>query len=73
MSGSGYVVGRRAGVDGQPAGARHAVMAASTGGEAPFRAECGAKVDVVDGDWPPEAAEERACPVCYRDTADPFA
>ncbi|WP_141137616.1 hypothetical protein [Blastococcus mobilis] len=73
MSGSDYVIGRRAGVDGQPVGARHAVVAAATRKAAPFRAECGAEVDVVDGDWPPEAAEEHACPICYRDTSGPFA
>ena len=72
MSGSDYVIGRRASVDGRPVGERHAVVAASARKEAPFRAECGATVDVVEGDWPPEAAEERACPICYRDTSGPF-
>jgi hypothetical protein len=73
MARSGFVIGRRAGADGRPAGARHAVAAAATVKDPPFRAECGARVDVVDGDWPPEAAEERACPVCYRDTSGPYA
>ena len=34
--------------------------------DGPYRAECGAKVDVVDGDWPPEGGDEHACPVCVR-------
>ena len=73
MDTSNFVVGRRQGADGQPAGERHAVIAAATKKQAPFRAECGARVDVVVGDWPPEGADEHACPVCYRDTSSPFA
>jgi hypothetical protein len=73
MSTSDFVIGRRQNADGQPVGERHAVMAAATHKAAPFRAECGAKVDVVDGEWPPEGGEERACPICYRDTSNPFA
>jgi hypothetical protein len=70
---SNFVVGRRQGADGQPVGERHAVIAAATKKAAPFRAECGAQVDVVVGDWPPEGADEHACPVCYRDTSNPYA
>lgn len=73
MSGSEYVIGRRAGADGQPVGERHAVVAVATRKEGPFRAECGAQVSVVVGDWPPEGAEEHACPVCCRDTGNPWA
>jgi hypothetical protein len=73
MGAKDFVIGRRAGADGRPVGERHAVVAAATAKEPPFRAECGARVEVVDGDWPPEAAEERACPICYRDTSGPFA
>ncbi len=73
MDTSNFVVGRRQGADGQPVGERHAVIAAATRKAAPFRAECGARVDVVVGDWPPEGADEHACPVCYRDTSGPFA
>ncbi|MFP5371272.1 MAG: hypothetical protein ACLGI3_11065, partial [Actinomycetes bacterium] len=69
---SDYVIGRRAGADGRPSGERHAVVAAATRKEPPFRAECGAEVDVVDGDWPPEGGEEHACPVCVRDTGAPW-
>jgi hypothetical protein len=69
---SEYVVGRRAGTDGQPTGERHAVVAKATRKDPPFRAECGAKVDVVDGDWPPDGGEDRACPVCARDTSAPW-
>ena len=69
---SEYVVGRRAGAEGQPAGERHAVVAKATHKEPPFRAECGAKVDVVDGAWPPEGGEESGCPVCARDTGAPW-
>jgi hypothetical protein len=72
MSGSEYVVGRRAGTNGQPVGERHAVVAVATRKDAPFRAECGVKVDVVDGNWPPEGGEDRACPVCARDTSAPW-
>jgi hypothetical protein len=70
---SNFVVGRRQGADCQPVGERHAVIAAATKKAAPFRAECGAQVDAVVGDWPPEGADEHACPVCYRDTSIPFA
>ncbi len=69
---SEYVVGRRAGSEGQPTGERHAVVAKATRKDPPFRAECGAKVDVVDGDWPPDGGEDRACPVCARDTSAPW-
>ena len=69
---SEYVVGRRAGTDGQPVGERHAVVAKATRREPPFQAECGVKVDVVDGDWPPGGNEERGCPVCARDTGAPW-
>ena len=69
---SEYVVGRRAGADGQPVGERHAVVAAATRKGPPFRAECGARVEVVDGDWPPDGGEERGCPVCSRDTGAPW-
>jgi len=72
MSGSEYVVGRRAGDNGQPVGERHAVVEKSTHKDPPFRAECGAKVDVVDGDWHPDGGEEKACPVCARDTSAPW-
>jgi hypothetical protein len=44
---SEYVVGRRAGADGRPVGERHAVVAAATRKGPPFRAECGARVEVV--------------------------
>lgn len=69
---SEYVIGRRAGEDGAPTGERHAVVAKATRKEPPFQAECGARVDVVDGDWPPEGGEDRACPVCARDTSAPW-
>lgn len=72
MSGNDYVVGRRAGSDGSPVGERHAVVAAAVRREPPFRAECGARVDVADGDWPPEGGEEHACPVCSRHTGAPW-
>ena len=72
MTSNAYVIGRRAGPDGQPVGERHAVLAAVARGAAPFRAECGKQVDVVVGDWPPHGgAEEHACPVCARDTGLP--
>jgi hypothetical protein len=72
---SEYVIGRRAGTDGQPVGEGHAVLAlATTRKEPPWGAECGAKVTLVVGDWPPEGgAEGRACPICARDTSDPWA
>jgi len=70
---SSFVIGRRQRADGEPVGERHAVIAAATRKEPPFRAECGARVDVVVGDWPPEGADEHACPICYRDTSSPFA
>jgi hypothetical protein len=70
----GYVIGRRANVDGKAVGERHAVTAAATRKPGPFRTECGTRVDVVTGDWPPEGgAEEHACPVCARDTGMPWA
>ena len=72
MSDSEYVIGRRAGVAGRPVGERHAVIAAGVRKGAPFRAECGAQVDVIDGEWPPEGADEHACPVCSRDTGTPW-
>jgi hypothetical protein len=70
---SEYVVGRRSGAEGQPVGERHAVVAKATRKQPPFRAECGAKVDVVDGDWPPDGGEDSGCPVCARDTSPPWA
>ncbi len=73
MENSTFVVARRQGADGQPVGERHAVIAAATRKAGPFRAECGAQVHVVVGAWPPEGADEHACPVCYRDTSTPFA
>jgi hypothetical protein len=72
MSDSEYVIGRRAGADGRPVGERHAVIAAAAQKEGPFRAECGVEVDVIVGDWPPEGADEHACPVCSRDTGAPW-
>ena len=72
MSESEYVIGRRVGVEGRPVGERHAVIAAAVRKGAPFRAECGAQVDVIDGEWPPEGADEHACPVCSRDTGTPW-
>jgi hypothetical protein len=72
MSGSEYMVGRRAGADGQPIGERHAVVAVATRKDPPFRAECGAKVDVLDGNWPPDGGEDRGCPLCARDTSAPW-
>ena len=73
MSSSEYVIGRRAGANGQPVGEGHAVLARATAKEAPYQAECGAKVTVVVGDWPPaDGPEERACPVCCRDTGAPW-
>ena len=72
MAGIEYVIGRRAGADGRPTGERHAVVAVATRKDAPYRAECGVKVDLVDGDWPPEGGDERACPVCARDTSAPW-
>jgi hypothetical protein len=47
-------------------------VAVATRKDGPWRAECGAKVDVVDGDWPPEGGDEHACPVCARDTGAPW-
>ena len=72
MSGSEYMIGRRAGANGQAIGERHAVVAVATRKDPPFRAECGAKVDVLDGNWPPEGGEDRACPICARDTSAPW-
>jgi hypothetical protein len=72
MVDTGYVIGRRANADGQPVGERHAVTAAAARKAGPFRAECGGKVDLVVGDWPPEGGEEHACPVCARDTGTPW-
>jgi hypothetical protein len=73
MSVSEYVIGRRAGADGRPVGEGHAVVAVATRKEGPFRAECGAQVSLVVGDWPPEGgAEGHACPVCCRDTDPPW-
>ena len=73
MSSSEYVIGRRAGADGRPVGEGHAVLARATAKEAPYRAECGAEVTVVVGDWPPpDGPEEHACPVCSRDTGAPW-
>jgi hypothetical protein len=72
MTGSEYVIGRRTGANGDPAGERHAVIAVATRKDAPYRAECGAQVDVVVGNWPPEGVEEHACPVCCRDTGVPW-
>jgi hypothetical protein len=69
---SEYVIGRRAGADGRPAGERHAVFGIATRKDGPYKAECGAKVDVVDGDWPPEGGDEHGCPVCSRDTGAPW-
>ena len=72
MSSNGYVIGRRAGSDGAPVGERHAVFEVATHKDAPWKAECGATVSVVDGDWPPEGVEDHACPVCARDTGAPW-
>ena len=72
MTGTEYVVGRRADPGGRPIGERHALVAAATRKDGPYRAECGAKVDVVDGDWPPEGGDDHACPVCARDTGAPW-
>jgi hypothetical protein len=69
---SDYVIGRRAGADGRPVGERHAVVAVATRKAPPFRAECGARVEVVDGDWPPDGGEEHGCPICSRDTGAPW-
>jgi hypothetical protein len=73
MSTSEYVIARRANAEGKPVGEGHAVLARATRGEAPYVAECGAKVSVVVGDWPPEGVEDHACPVCCRDTGNPWA
>ena len=62
MTGSEYVIGRRAGAGGGPVGERHALVAVATRKDGPYRAECGATVDMVDGDWPPEGGDEHACP-----------
>ncbi len=73
MSNSEYVIGRRAGANGQPVGEGHAVLAVATRKDGPYRAECGAQVTVVVGDWPPsDGPEEHACPVCCRDTGAPW-
>jgi hypothetical protein len=69
-----HVIGRWAGADGRAVVGRHALVAAAARKPGPSRAECGARVEVVDGDWPPEGgAEEHACPVCARDTGMPWA
>jgi hypothetical protein len=74
MAESEYVIGRRAGGDGQPVGEGHAVLRIATRKGAPFPTECGGRADLVVGDWPPEGgAEGRACPVCTRDTDLPWA
>ncbi len=72
MANSEYVIGRRANGDGQPVGEGHAVLARATRKDGPYQAECGAKVSVVVGDWPPASGAESACPVCFRDTGDPW-
>lgn len=73
MANSEYVIGRRVGAEGQPVGEGHAVLAAATRRDAPYRAECGATVTLVVGDWPPDGGpEEHACPVCCRDTGAPW-
>jgi hypothetical protein len=65
------VIGRRAGADGVPTGERPALVAVAPRNDGPYQAECGAKADVVDGDWPPMGGDERACPVSARDTSAP--
>jgi hypothetical protein len=71
MGSSEYVIARRAGQDGQPVGEGHAVYAVAARRSGPYTAECGATVEVVVGDWPPEGgAEGHACPVCSRDTGE---
>ena len=73
MVDTGYVIGRRVNADGKTVGERHAVTAAAARTAGPYRAECGAAVQVVVGDWPPAGgAEEHACPVCARDTGTPW-
>jgi hypothetical protein len=72
MGVSDFVIGRRAGADGRPVGERHAVIASATRNAAPYRAECGVRVDVVVGDWPPDGSDEHGCPICVRDTSGPF-
>jgi hypothetical protein len=73
MSNSEYVIARRSNADGQPVGERHALLSVATRKDGPYRAECGATVTVVVGDWPPaDGPEENACPVCCRDTGAPW-
>ena len=73
MSNSEYVIARRSNADGQPVGERHALLSVATRKDGPYRAECGATVTVVVGDWPPpDGPEEHACPVCCRDTGAPW-
>jgi hypothetical protein len=73
MSNTEYVIARRANGDGKPVGEGHAVLARATQKDGPYVAECGVKVSVVIGDWPPaEGPEDHACPVCCRDTGAPW-
>ncbi|MCW2698004.1 MAG: hypothetical protein JWR62_3089 [Modestobacter sp.] len=72
MSNSEYVIARRANGEGKAVGEGHAVLTRATQKDGPYVAECGAKVSVVVGDWPPEDAEDHACPVCCRDTGNPW-
>jgi hypothetical protein len=68
MVSSEYVTGRRD-QDGEPTGEAHAVLAEAASGDGPFIAECGARVEVTDGPYPPEgSAAPGACPACTRVT-----
>jgi hypothetical protein len=68
MVSSEYVTGRRS-QDGAGVGEAHAVIAEAASGSGPFTAECGARVEAIDGPFPPEGADAPgACPACARVT-----
>jgi hypothetical protein len=73
MPNTEYVMARRANAEGKPVGEGHAVLERATHKDPPWVAECLTTVIVVVGDWPPaEGPEDHACPVCCRDTGNPW-
>jgi hypothetical protein len=65
---SEYVTGRTS-RDGAAVGEAHAVLSEAAAGSGPFTAECGARVDVAEGTFPPEGPDAPGpCPACSRVT-----
>jgi hypothetical protein len=68
MVSSEYVTGRNS-QNSEPVGEAHAVIAEAASGDGPFTAECGTRVEVTDGPFPPEGSgAPGACPACARVT-----